>query len=218
MSWLLAQVYDHVMQPAEEACLRRWRRELLSGARGRTLEIGAGTGANLPLYPADVEELVLLEPDWHMRRELARTAVDESWPFSIRFRHDPIEALATGRERFDTIVSTLVLCSVDEPRRSLETIRRLLEPDGQFLFLEHVAAPDDPGRRRWQERIEPVWKRLAGNCHLTRRTGRLIEEAGFELEECRRESMQKALPFVRPTVRGRARPDKRADRTSPQPG
>jgi ubiquinone/menaquinone biosynthesis C-methylase UbiE len=103
------------------------------------------------------------------------------------------------------VVSSLVLCSVQDPQAALAQIRRVLKPGGRLVFLEHVAADGKPNRLKWQRRIEPVWKHLMGNCHLTRRTEAAIEAAGFRIERIQRESMRKALPVCRPSIRGIAR-------------
>ncbi len=105
---------------------------------------------------------------------------------------------------FDVVVSTLVLCSVEDPAVVLRALAAVLRPGGRLAFLEHVAS-DDPKRLAWQRRLEPIWKHVAGNCHLCRRTEASIEEAGLRIESIRRESARKALPIVRPTIRGVAR-------------
>jgi len=117
----------------------------------------------------------------------------------------PCESLPFPDATFDAVVSTLLLCSVPDPSRALSEVHRVLRPGGTLVFLEHVAATDAPGRLAWQRRIEPFWKRIAGNCHLTRHTGETIRAAGFLVEHETRESMRKAMPFLRPTVRGLAR-------------
>jgi len=104
--------------------------------------------------------------------------------------------------RQEGLCSAYPLASVE---RSLAEVRRVLRPEGRLLFMEHVAAEDDSGRLTWQRRVEPVWKRVAGNCHLTRETERHIDEAGFEIEAITRESIRKAMPIVRPSIRGMAR-------------
>jgi len=199
---VIPAAYDRVMRGVEAAGLTRWREELLAGLSGDALEIGAGTGRNLPLYPTAVTHLVLSEPNRHMRARLCRVAAG-------RADVDVVDAAAEGLPfddaTFDAVVCTLVLCSVRDPARSLTEIYRVLRPGGCLVFIEHVAAVGRPPRLRWQERLEPLWKRLAGNCHLTRRTEADIVSAGFELLDVRRASMRKAPPFIRPTVRGTAR-------------
>lgn len=202
MSRLMAMIYDPFTRGSEEACLRDWRRELLADARGRVLEIGAGTGANLPFYGEDVERLVLTEPDPHMRAKLEDKAPAR---LGLETTGAAAERLPFEDGSFDAVVSTLVLCSVRSLEGSLAELSRVLAPGGSLIFLEHVAAEDRPRRLRWQRRLEPVWKRFTGNCHLTRRTEAAIVEAGFELEEVRRESIRKAMPLTRPSVRGVAR-------------
>jgi ubiquinone/menaquinone biosynthesis C-methylase UbiE len=202
MSWLFATAYDPFMRRTERACLQDWRHELLAPLSGSVLEIGAGTGANLASYPRNLERLVLTDADDHMltrlrhRPEAARAEIVRASADSLPF---PDGA-------FDAVVSTLVLCSVPDPRATLTEIRRVLRKNGRFVFLEHVAATDAPARLRWQKRFEPLWSRLAGNCHLTRDTAQTIQGSGFELETLKRESMRKSLPIVRPTIRGVARP------------
>ena len=197
MSWLMATIYDGMMRGSEEACLGAWRKELLGELSGSVLEIGAGTGATLGLYPKAVTRLVMSEPDPHMRKKLeAKTGVEVA-AFSI-------EDLPFQSE-FDTVVCSLVLCSVRDQKAALAQIRKVLKPGGRLVFLEHVAADGRPNRLKWQRRIEPVWKHLMGNCHLTRRTEAEIQAAGFQIERIQRESMRKALPVCRPSIRGIAR-------------
>ena len=105
-------------------------------------------------------------------------------------------------EFFDAVVSTLVLCSVHDMDQALEEIRRVLVPGGQLVFLEHIGAEDRPDRLKWQRRVEPLWRVLAGNCHLTRRTEQAIERAGFDVIQIQRESIRKAMPLTRPSIRG----------------
>lgn len=203
MSWLLAGIYDGFMRKTEEACLGAWRAELLRPASGNVLEIGAGTGTNLPHYGERVERLVLAEPDPHMRRKLAQKVERSSR--SIEVVAAGAESLLADDGSFDWVVSTLVLCSVGDVESTLREVWRVLKPGGALAFLEHVAADDRPERLAWQRRIEPVWCRIAAGCHLTRRTHLAIVAQGFEIESMQRESVRKALPFVRPSVRGIAR-------------
>ena len=201
---LLAAIYDRMMKETERAGLGDWRRALLASAEGDVLEIGAGTGANLPYYGDTTERLVLAEPSPFMRRKL-RDKLDASGGEAVELVGGAAEELPFADGTFDTVVSTLVLCSVNDQERALQELRRVLRPGGLLLFIEHVAAEESSGRYRWQRRVEPVWKRFAGNCHLTRVTDRAIAEAGFEIEDITRASMRKAMPIVRPTIRGVAR-------------
>lgn len=204
MSRLFAVIYDPFMRGAEDACLAEWRAEILKDAAGDTLEIGAGTGANAPYYPRDVGRLVLTEPDPDMLARLKRKAALAGVP-RVEATAAAADALPFEDASFDTVVSTLVLCSVPDVARALTEVRRVLRPGGRLLFLEHVAADDRPARLRWQRRLEPVWKRISGNCHLTRRTGEAMRLAGFVIEHETRESVRKALPIMRPSIRGLAR-------------
>ncbi len=205
MGRLFAAVYDRMIAASEEACVGEWRAQLLAGLTGDVLELGAGTGLNLARYPTAVGRLVLVEPDRHRRTKLVARVDEVAPPF-------PVEVVDAGAERlpfddatFDAVVSTLVLCSVPYPAAAVAEARRVLRPGGRLVFLEHVLADaDKPRRRAWQRRIEPLWKRAAGGCHLTRDTLAVIEAAGFEVEH-RRESMCKANALVRTTERGEAR-------------
>jgi ubiquinone/menaquinone biosynthesis C-methylase UbiE len=200
---LFARGYDRFTKSTEDAGLREKRRGLLARASGRTLEIGAGTGSNLELYPEAVTELVLTEPDEHMRAQLERK-------LSALGRRP--EVVGAGAERlpfpdasFDTVVATLVLCTIPAPRRALEEISRVLKPDGRLLFLEHVRA-EDAGTARWQDRLERPWGWFGRGCHPNRDTVSLINESALEIGELERDTMPKAPPIVRPLVVGEARP------------
>jgi ubiquinone/menaquinone biosynthesis C-methylase UbiE len=203
MSRLMSLIYDRFMRASERACLEAWRSELLADLSGSILEIGAGTGANVPRYPPAVKHLVLVDDDRHMLAKLEERVRGSKTEIEI------VEASAVSLPfpdaSFDAVVSTLVLCSVPDADAVLREVRRVLRPNGAFVYLEHVADEEGTSRFAWQRRVEPVWRRLAGNCHLTRRTGDAIRRAGFVVEDERRESMRKALPIVRPTVRGIAR-------------
>jgi ubiquinone/menaquinone biosynthesis C-methylase UbiE len=198
----MAAVYDGMMRGSEEACLGQWRAELLRELSGSVLEVGAGTGATLSLYPKTVTRIVMCEPDPHMRRKLEEKR--DRAP-NVEISAFSIQDLSFEENSFDAVVSSLVLCSVQDPQAALAQIRRVLKPGGRLVFLEHVAADGKPNRLKWQRRIEPVWKHLMGNCHLTRRTEAAIEAAGFRIERIQRESMRKALPVCRPSIRGIAR-------------
>lgn len=198
----MARYYDRMLAASEEACLRDWRRELLANAKGLTVEVGAGSGANIAHYPEAVSELILTEPDAQMRQLLldkrevlaAHHARVEPWT---------MDNIACEDASVDTVVCTLVCCSVPDMASALAEVQRVLKPGGQLLFIEHVAAENNPSRARWQNIANPVWKRIAGNCHLNRRTEKALMTAGFEFDgDVIRESMRKAMPLVRPCIRG----------------
>ena len=199
----MATIYDRFMQGMERACGDAWRRELVGDLRGDVLEIGAGTGRNLDHY-REVKRLVLAEPDPHMRRRLVEkreSAAGLSVAREVEIVPWEAELLACDAASFDAVVCTLVLCSVRDPAQCLGEIRRVLRPGGKLYFIEHVAS-EDRARLAWQRRTEPVWKVVAGNCHLCRDTAGSIEAAGFAFDKITRESARKALPIVRPTIRG----------------
>jgi len=174
---------------------------LLRDLAGQVLEVGAGTGLNVSCYPRALSRLVLSEPDAHMRSRLSRKTRAHDWG-RAEVMDASLEELPLPDDAFDAVVGTLVLCSVPRLDRALAEIHRVLKPGGRFVFLEHVAAENRPRRLGWQRRVEPLWKRLSGNCHLTRRTGEAIRAAGFAIVDIKRESMRKAWPLVRPTIRG----------------
>ncbi len=207
MAWLLAPVYDRLVAGAEEACFQQWRGELLAPLTGSVLEIGSGTGANIGRYPATVHRVTFTEPDPGMRKQLehkllAAEADGSFLPATSEVLSDRADALSAADASFDTAVTTLVLCTVPDPVAALAEVRRVLKPGGRLVFLEHVAAEDRPDRLKWQRRIDPIWKRVAGGCRLTRRTADTIEQAGFTIDEITSESARKASPLVRSTVRG----------------
>ncbi len=205
MSFLSAFFYDKCMKATEDACLIDWRKDLLKNVEGKVLEIGAGTGASLELYPTSENlELSLSEPDKNMRSQLEEK-VQSRQLNHVKVLSCPSESIAAEDETFDFVFASLVCCSVNNVEASLKEIKRVLKPDGKFIFLEHVAAENGSGRRKWQNRINPIWRKLAGNCHLNRETEGYIKEAGFTVHELKHESMRKAMPLVRPTIRGIAK-------------
>ncbi len=203
MGWLFAKLYDRVSRQTEEAGVREWRTQLLGQVGARVLELGSGTGINLPLYPASARDVLLTEPDRHMRARLEQRA-QELGREGFRVADAGAERLPVDDASVDTVVSTLVLCTVPDPAASLAETMRVLRPGGSLLFLEHVAH-DDPRLFRWQQRIQPFWKWFAEGCHTTRRTEQLIRDAGFEIESLTTDDLPKAPFWVRPTIRGTAR-------------
>ena len=167
--------YDAMMWVAEATGFRDWRRRLVAVARGRVLDIGCGTGRNLPLYAPDVR-LVALD----FRLELVVTA---------RRRHPgrglvvgDAQALPFHDEAFDTVVSGLVFCSVPDPVRGLGEVRRVLDEDGELRMLEHVRSTH-PWMAWWQDLIQPLWTWLSGGCHPNRDTVGNVRTAGFQVLE-----------------------------------
>ena len=201
MPWLMATVYDRLLEQSEAACLRAWRRDLLAGVTGRVLEVGAGTGLNIPHYTANVTRLVLSEPEPYMRAKL-QARLTATGVADVELSAATLAHLPMPDQSFDAVVSTLVLCSVRDLAQALAEICRVLVPGGRLVFLEHVGAEDCSDRLKWQRRVEPFWKVLAGNCHLTRRTESAITRAGFDIVQIERESIRKAMPLARPSIRG----------------
>ena len=194
-------LYDRCFKASEEAGLRDMRRETVGQARGRVLELGAGTGLNLDLYPESVQDLTLTEPDPHMTKQL-RKKVDES-SRRAEVVEAPAENLPFDDDSFDTAVVTLVLCTVPDPAAALREIGRVLKPDGQFLFLEHVRSID-PGLAKWQDRLEKPWRFLGDGCHCNRDTVSAISAAGFKLGDVERPEFPKVVPIVEPMAKGSA--------------
>ena len=178
-----------------------WRSELVKHVHGNVLEIGAGTGANILFYPKNGIELTLSEPDKHMRTQLEEKVKNEGLDHVTISSHT-IEENHRPDATFDCVVSTLVCCSVPNLASAFSEIKRILKPDGYFIFLEHVGAEKGTRRRRWQNRLTPLWCKISGNCHLNRETEIALKNAGFTFKEIKRESMRKATPLVRPTIRG----------------
>jgi ubiquinone/menaquinone biosynthesis C-methylase UbiE len=201
MSRFFAFIYDPMIAKTETACLHDWRKELLKNAYGNVLEVGAGTGANLRFYPEAVNHLIISEPDEFMRKRLL-TKLDDSHIKSHNIKSFGMEDIDLVDNSVDCVVSTLVCCSVNSPQKSLGQVMRVLKPGGLFLFMEHVAAENNPKRLKWQNRINPIWKRISGNCHTNRETEKYMRETGFIIQKIEKASMRKAPAFVRPTIRG----------------
>lgn len=196
-----AALYDRITGAAEEAGLRDMRRGVLSGAGGRTVDLGAGTGANIGLFPPAVTELVFAEPDPHMVKRLrAKLAEAGSQAELVKA---PAENLPFEDSSFDTVAFTLVLCTVPDPAAALAEAARVLRPGGRLLFLEHVRA-ENAGLARWQDRFEKPWRFLGDGCHCNRDTVATIEASPLTLEGVEHGAMPKAPPIVKPLARGSA--------------
>ena len=195
-----AATYDSFSRKSEEAGLSDMRHGLLAEATGSVLEVGAGTGANLAHYNGHLESLVFTEPEPAMLRRLQARARDAA-PLAKILRA-PAEDLPFEDDSFDTVVSTLVLCGVDDQSRSLREMRRVLRPGGRLLFLEHVRS-DDPSLARFQDRMNWL-NRLVVHCDCNRPTLTTIEATGFNVSQLERSIFPKAPKFVRPLIVGTA--------------
>jgi ubiquinone/menaquinone biosynthesis C-methylase UbiE len=194
-------LYDRLIEATEEEGLREMRRDTLSQASGRTVDLGAGTGANFGLYPDSVTELVLAEPDPHMLRQLRPKAAEAG--IEAEIVQAGAEDLPFEDSSFDTAVFTLVLCTVPDPDAALAEAARVLRPGGRLLFVEHVRA-ENQGLARWQDRLERPWRFFADGCHCNRDTLAAIEAAAFAIQEVDKAELPKSPPIVRPLVRGSA--------------
>jgi ubiquinone/menaquinone biosynthesis C-methylase UbiE len=163
------------------------------------LEIGAGTGLNLRHYSDSVEELLLAEPEAPMARRLERRLADSGRQGRVLLA--PAERLPLEDDSVDTVVATLVLCTVDDPQRALTEIDRVLRPGGRLLFLEHVRS-SDPAVARWQDRLHGIWLRVGHGCHCNRPTPDLIEASPLEVERLERDQLPKAPAITRPLAVG----------------
>lgn len=199
---LFAATYDRGLKATEEAGLKQMRVELLDRAGGRVLEIGAGTGVNLGLYPAAVTDLVMTEPDPHMAKRLRAKATADGSAATIV--EAPAERLPFGDAEFDVAVAMLVLCTVPDPVAAVAELARVLKPGGQLLFVEHVRSRH-PDLARWQDRFERPWRFLADGCHCNRDTLATLGASRFELGAVAHDRTPKAPSIVQPLIRGEAR-------------
>jgi ubiquinone/menaquinone biosynthesis C-methylase UbiE len=197
---LFALTYDHQLAKVEQAGLRERRRELLAGAAGQVLEIGAGTGANLAHYSREVEALTLTEPEPAMLRRLRQRAREQS-PTATVLRA-PAEDLPFQDDSFDVVVSTLVLCGVGDQPRALRELHRVLRPGGELRFIEHVRS-DQARLARRQDRMNVVNRFMVG-CECNRPTLDTIESGGFDVVRVERSTMPNVPSFVSPLISGTA--------------
>jgi ubiquinone/menaquinone biosynthesis C-methylase UbiE len=201
-AWLriFAILYDPFCWLGEIAGMRSRRRALLDNARGRVVEIGAGTGLNVAHYPDGIAELLCTEPVAAMRRRLTRRLRRHGRV--ARIVDAPAERLPFADASVDTVVSTLVLCTVDNPEGALREIARVLRPDGQLLFIEHVRA-NSRFLAAWQDKLAEPWRHFAGGCRCNRPTLELMRACGFAVAAD--DAVWRAMPaIVHPLVIGRA--------------
>jgi ubiquinone/menaquinone biosynthesis C-methylase UbiE len=175
---LFAALYDRMTGPLEQGVLGERRAGLLANLGGEVLDVGAGTGANLPHFRA-ASRVVAAEPDPAMRRRLAARLAGS--PVPAELTSDVAEALHQPDASFDAVVFTQVLCTVTDPGRALAEARRVLRPGGRLIVLEHVRGTGSLAR--WQDRLTPLWSRLIPGCHLGRDTAAAIERAGFTIQQ-----------------------------------
>jgi ubiquinone/menaquinone biosynthesis C-methylase UbiE len=198
---IFAGIYDHVMAQTEQAGLGAHRQALLAEATGDVLEIGAGTGTNLPYYGNSVRTLTLTEPEKPMVRRLQKRILERR-P-DAKLLRAPAEDLPFNDDSFDTVVATLVLCTVDDQPRALRELCRVLRPGGRLLFIEHVRS-NDQKLARLQDRMMPINIRIAHGCHCNRPTLEGIRKVGFEVTELQHDTLKHTPPFVRPLIVGAA--------------
>ncbi|HET9014579.1 MAG TPA: methyltransferase domain-containing protein [Thermomicrobiaceae bacterium] len=194
----IAALYGPVMEPAERGWLGRRRAAVVARARGDVLEIGGGTGANLSLYGPAVRRLVVTEPDAAMRRRLTERAA--GLPRAVAVGAARAEALPFPDASFDTLVATLVLCSVDDLGTALGEARRVLRPGGRLLFFEHVRGTG--WRGRLQDAAQPVWSAMVAGCRPNRDSVAGIAAAGFRLAELEVYKPNPTLPILVPMAEG----------------
>jgi ubiquinone/menaquinone biosynthesis C-methylase UbiE len=195
-----AAVYDPILGLGERRGMGRRRARLLAGATGRVVEIGTGTGLNLPHYGNGIDELILTEPDEAMARR-ADSKLRGSGRSGDVLRAGA-EALPLEDDSVDTVVSTLVLCTVPDPEAALAEAARVLRPGGRLLFCEHVRSESE-GLARWQDRLYGPWKAFADGCRCNQRTLEMIEGV-LTVDRVERETWKGMPPLVHPLVAGEA--------------
>jgi ubiquinone/menaquinone biosynthesis C-methylase UbiE len=194
-------MYDHMMAKPEKAGLSAHRESLLGSASGDVLEIGAGTGGNLSFYGDRVRSLTLTEPEKPMVRRLQKH-ITQRRP-DAKLLRAPAEDLPFNDDSFDTVVSTLVLCTVDDQPRALREVHRVLRPGGRLLFIEHVRS-EDAKLARLQDRMLPINVRIGHGCHCNRPTLEGIRRAGFEVSRVDHDTLKHAPRFISPLIVGTA--------------
>ena len=188
--------HDHIVPHLVNLAMRNsrlspYRERVISHAEGRVLEIGVGAGANLPLYSDRTSEVLGVEP--HPRLLNMASAKEHSVPTALM--ECSAESIPLEDSSVDTVVTTWTLCTIPDVARALAEMRRVLRPGGQLLFAEHGLSPDR-GVRKWQDRLNPVWKSIAGGCHLNRPIAELIEAAGFRISRLDNGYMQGPKPMT----------------------
>lgn len=195
---------DHVFPLFLDIATRPFRRDrqaLVARARGRVLEIGVGTGANLPFYGPAATEVIGLEPSRAMLADAEKLAANLPGNTRFHFVVGGAESLPFPDASFDTVIACLVFCTIPDTQTAAREAFRVLKPGGEFLFFEHVAHPQ-PSIRRWQQRVNPLWKKMACGCELTRDTERTFREAGFRFSEIDNLEHPKVPALANAIIRG----------------
>lgn len=196
---ILPRLTDLAMRNKEAT---RYRSQVVPQAGGVVLEIGVGSGLNLPFYGAAVARLLALDPSEELLRMARKKAGRAAFP--IEFLAHPGEEIPLDDHSVDTVVTTWTLCTIPEPVKALSEMKRVLRPDGTLLFAEHGLAPE-PGVRAWQERLNPLWRRFTGGCNLNRKVDELIRRSGFGIVQLEM-AYAKGLRPMSYIYSGRARP------------
>jgi ubiquinone/menaquinone biosynthesis C-methylase UbiE len=204
MSFYQDRILPHLINLSmRNSDLVPYRKRIIAAAEGRVLEVGIGSGLNLPLYGSVVREIIGLEPSPKLVAMAKRAARESSSP--VTFIEGSAEAIPLERHDIDTVVTTWTLCTIPEAMQALAEMRRVLKPGGQLLFVEHGLAPEQ-NVRKWQDRVTPLWKRIGGGCHLNRPIRSLIENAGFGITALENSYLPKAPRMMGYLYEGRARP------------
>jgi ubiquinone/menaquinone biosynthesis C-methylase UbiE len=197
--WVLPRLLNLAMS---DKFISEERRKVLGGVTGTVLEVGFGSGLNLPFYPADVRRLVAVDPS-REGAKLARKRIAEA-PFPVEYLPVAGEEIAAADHSFDSVVSTFTLCSVADPLAALEQMRRVLKPGGKLFLVEHGLSTD-PKMQKWQRRLNRIQNILFGGCHLNRDVRRMVAESGFEFDQVDQYYMQGPPKFAAFVTRGVAR-------------
>jgi ubiquinone/menaquinone biosynthesis C-methylase UbiE len=193
MSFYQERVLPHLIQMSmKQEHFEPYRRRAVSAARGRILEIGVGSGLNLPLYESGIH-VVGLDPSRKLL-SMARAAT-AARAQSIEFIEGRAESLPLPDNEFDTVITTWTMCSIPDLPKALAEVRRVLKADGKLVFAEHGRAPE-PTVMRWQNALTPLWKRIGGGCHLNRPIDQLIVAAGFRIEGLKTGYMKGPKPMT----------------------
>jgi len=188
-------LYDRWILPPflDQRKLEKYRREVVGAASGRVLEVGIGSGLNFPLYGNQVEVVIGIDPSPRLLAIARRRAIASDVRANLLLAS--AAAIPLADNTMDTVVMTWTLCSITEPLVALREMRRVLTPGGRLLFVEHGLS-SEPGVGCWQHRLTPVWRHIAGGCHLDRKMDDLIRAAGFDLTELRTEYADGPRPMA----------------------